>query len=164
MWLSKSLAEFAPAGANPVLICFPRRHVRRGKHFSGCKCGGCPPQAVKPCARQTASFSKKRQSRFFDSFRRPLQILEKPRRVRARRREANKSRFLQRHVRRRKHFSARKCGLCPQKTDKACARWAASGSKKRRSRFFDGQRERKPSGFRSLWLDSLTCGPQNTYG
>ena len=24
--------------------------------------------------------------------------------------------------------------------------------------------KRKPSGFRSLWLDSLTCGPQNTYG
>ena len=40
----------------------------------------------KSCARQTASFSKKRQSRFFDSFRRPLQLLEKPRRVRARRR------------------------------------------------------------------------------
>ena len=78
-------------------------------------------------------------------------LSKKPRRVRTRRREANKSRFLQRHVRRRKHFSAR-------------ARWAASGSKKRRNRFFDGQRKRKPSGFRSLWLDSLTCGPQNTYG
>ena len=65
----KSLAEFAPAGANPVVICFRRRHVRRGKHFSGCKCGVCPLAADQSRARQAAAFSKKWQSRFFDSLR-----------------------------------------------------------------------------------------------
>ena len=34
----KSMAEFAPADANQVLSCFSRRHVRREKHCSGCKC------------------------------------------------------------------------------------------------------------------------------
>ena len=37
-WIGKSLAELAPAGADQVLICFPRRHVRREKHCSGCRC------------------------------------------------------------------------------------------------------------------------------
>ena len=50
-------------------ICFLRRHVRRRKHFSGRKCGICPLQANKSCARRTASCSKKWQSHFFDSFR-----------------------------------------------------------------------------------------------
>ena len=62
-------------------ICFLRRHkvncpegaregplggVRRRKHFSGRKCGICPPEADKSCARRTASCSKKRLCRFFD--------------------------------------------------------------------------------------------------
>ena len=48
-------------------ICFLRRHVRRRKHFSGRKCGICPPEADKSCARRTVSCSKKWLCHFFDS-------------------------------------------------------------------------------------------------
>ena len=58
--------------------------MRQGKHFSGCRCGVCPPAADKPCARQTASFSKKRLCRFFEGNCRPLQRTRR-RRARLRR-------------------------------------------------------------------------------
>ena len=68
--------------------------------------------------------------------------VEKPRSVRARRREKMEICFLRRHVRRRKHFSGRKCGICPPEADKSCARRTASCSKKWQSHFFDSLRSR----------------------
>ena len=41
---------------------FLRRHVRRRKYFSGCKCGICAPAAHKLCARQTAIPLSKRNT------------------------------------------------------------------------------------------------------
>ena len=66
----KSLAEFAPAGAKKIEISFPRGHAPRGKHFSGRKCGICPPEPDKSCARRPASYSNKRLCRLFEHLRR----------------------------------------------------------------------------------------------
>ena len=81
-----------------------------------------------------------------------LSVSEKSRRVRARRREKIGICFLRRHkvncpegaregplggVRRRKHFSDRKCGICPPEADKSCARRTASCSKKWLCHFFE---------------------------
>ena len=86
-----------------------------------------------------------------------LSVSKKSRRVRARRREKIEICFLRRHkvncpegaregplggVRRRKHFSGRKCGICPPEADKSCARRTASCSKKWQSHFFDSLRSR----------------------
>ena len=37
------------------------------KHFSGCKCGICPPQGDKLCAQQTVKVCRKSPEGFFDS-------------------------------------------------------------------------------------------------
>ena len=55
----------------------------------------------------------------------PPGICEKPRRVRARRRELSSNRFPRRHARRGKHFSARKCEVCPPMAGRPCAQRAA---------------------------------------
>ena len=73
-------------------------------------------------------------------------VSKRARRVRARRREKIGICFLRRHVRRRKHFSGRKCGICPPEADKSCARRTASRSKKRQSHFFDSQKGSGPAG------------------
>ena len=39
------------------------------KHFSGCKCGICPPTGDKLCAQQTAKVCRKSLQGFFDSLR-----------------------------------------------------------------------------------------------
>ena len=53
--LPKNLVAFAPAGAKRKSDHFLRRHARRRKYFSGCKCGICAPAAHKLCAQQTAT-------------------------------------------------------------------------------------------------------------
>ena len=73
-------------------------------------------------------------------------VSKRPRRVRARRREKIGICFLRRHVRRRKQFSGRECGICPPEADKFCARRTASRSKKRQSHFFDSQKGSGPAG------------------
>ncbi len=50
----KSLAEFAPIGANKISIHFRPGRVPGRKYFSGCQCGSCAPMAHKECAQQTA--------------------------------------------------------------------------------------------------------------
>ena len=55
-----------------------------------------------------------------------LSLSKKPRRVRTRRCEKDEICFFRRHVRRKKHFSARKCASCPLKADNECAQWAAA--------------------------------------
>ncbi len=53
----KNLVEFAPAGANEMLICFVRWRVHRTKHATPGKCGICAQTAHKLCAQPGASFS-----------------------------------------------------------------------------------------------------------
>ena len=94
-----------------------------------------------------------------------LSVSKKPRRVRARRCESNEIHFLRRHVRRRKYFSDRKCGICPLTADKFCARRPASSSKKVRSTFFDSLRPPKRAAFRRLlWLGRRKKGEPAAYG
>ena len=57
---------------------------------------------------------------------RSFSLSKKPRRVRTRRCEKDEICFFRRHVRRKKHFSARKCASCPLKADSECAQRAAS--------------------------------------
>ena len=64
--LSKNLAAFRRRSGERKSDHFRRRHVRRGKYFSGCKCGICAPAAHKLCAQQTAAPLSKKQY-FFDS-------------------------------------------------------------------------------------------------
>ena len=48
-------AQTTTYGAAQQGYHFLRRHVRRRKYFSGCKCGICAPPAHKLCAQQTAA-------------------------------------------------------------------------------------------------------------
>ena len=52
--LSKDLVAFRRRSGERKSNHFLRRHVRRRKYFSGCKCGICAPAAHKLCAQQTA--------------------------------------------------------------------------------------------------------------
>ena len=63
--------EFSP-------IRFLRRHVRRRKHFSVCKCANCPPAADSECAQQAAALSKKWLCHFFDTMSDGAGILPAP--------------------------------------------------------------------------------------
>jgi len=65
--ISKSLAEFRRRSGERKSNHFLRRHARRGKYFSGCKCGICAPAAHKLCAQQTAGLFVGKQ----DVFRQP---------------------------------------------------------------------------------------------
>ena len=51
----KNLVEFRRRSGERKSDHFLRRHVRRRKYFSGCKCGICAPAAHKLCAQQTAT-------------------------------------------------------------------------------------------------------------
>ena len=65
--------------------------------------------------------------------------------------------FFRRHVRRKKHFSARECGICPLTLDKLCAWRAASFSEKRLLPLF-----REPQATRYLRVSRLAkvrCSP-----
>jgi hypothetical protein len=53
--LSKNLVEFRQWHGERKSNHFLRRHVRRRKYFSGCKCGICALAAHKLCAQQTAA-------------------------------------------------------------------------------------------------------------
>ena len=67
----KSLAEFAAAAANKVKTRFLPGRVPGRKHFSGCKCGICPPTGDKLCAQQTAKTCRKAPKGFFDNLKNP---------------------------------------------------------------------------------------------
>ena len=47
-------------------IRFPRRHVRRGKHFPAEQCASWPPQADSECAHEAAAFPVEKGKAFFD--------------------------------------------------------------------------------------------------
>jgi hypothetical protein len=51
-------------------IRFPRRHVRRGKHFSAEQCASWPPQADSECAHEAAAFPVEKGKAFFDGLNR----------------------------------------------------------------------------------------------
>ena len=59
----KSLAEFCARRRKNDSDHFLRRHVRRRKYNTGCKCGICVPTAHKLCAQQTASPLKRKPSK-----------------------------------------------------------------------------------------------------
>ncbi len=50
-------------------IRFPRRHVRRGKHFSAEQCASWPPQADSECAHEAAASPVGKGFAFFDGLR-----------------------------------------------------------------------------------------------
>ncbi|MFR6424341.1 MAG: hypothetical protein ACLUNO_01115, partial [Oscillospiraceae bacterium] len=52
--VSLKASQGSPPGGERKFDHFLRRHVRRRKYFSGCKCGICAPLAHKLCAQQTA--------------------------------------------------------------------------------------------------------------
>ena len=57
-------SRFPPPSAGKNKDHFPRRHVRRGKFFSGRKCGPWPPTAAMVCAQPACpSIRRDRQSR-----------------------------------------------------------------------------------------------------
>ena len=76
-------------------------------------------KADNECAQWAAAFLEKvalplfRQSQGPDVHRPALSLSKKPRRVRTRRCEKSEICFFRRHVRRKKHFSARKCANYP---------------------------------------------------
>ena len=51
-------------------IRFPRRHVRRGKHFSAEQCASWPPQADSECAHEAAASPVGKGFAFFAGLRR----------------------------------------------------------------------------------------------